>query len=54
MKVLKEKELEFIRLRYFEEKNQKQIAALWNVSQMYISRVEKKILKKLKMLYFRD
>lgn len=54
LKVLKEKELEFIRLRYFEEKNQKEIAASWNVSQMYISRLEKKILKKLKMLYFRD
>ena len=54
LRVLKEKELEFIRLRYFEEKNQKEIAASWNVSQMYISRLEKKILKKLKMLYFRD
>lgn len=54
MQVLKEKEIEFIRLRYFDEKNQKEIAALWNVSQMYISRLEKKILKKLKMLYFRD
>lgn len=54
MDMLQEKEVEFIRLRYFEEKNQKEIAARWNVSQMYISRLEKKILKKLKLLYFRD
>ena len=54
MHALKEKELEFIRLRYIEEKPQTEIAALWNVSQMYISRLEKKILKKLKTLYFRD
>ena len=54
MAVLQEKEVEFIRLRYFEEKNQREIAQLWNVSQMYISRLEKKILKKLKMLYFKD
>lgn len=33
---------------FFEEKTQKEIAEEMNVSQMYISRLEKKVLKKLK------
>lgn len=54
IQALKEKEVEFIKMRYVQEMSQTEIAQEWNVSQMYISRLEKKILKKLKMLYFRD
>lgn len=52
MKKLSEKEAEFIKLRYYDELTQVQIAKKWNTSQMYVSRLEKKILKKLKMLLF--
>ncbi|ACM59569.1 RNA polymerase sigma-B factor [Caldicellulosiruptor bescii] len=41
-------EREFVQKRFFEEKTQKEIAEEMNVSQMYISRLEKKVLKKLK------
>lgn len=40
----------FLRLRYFENKTQKEIAAHFNVSQMYISRLEKKTLEKFKKI----
>lgn len=51
---LSKQETEFIRLRYYEEKSQKEISSLWRVSQMYVSRLERKVLEKLKKLYFRD
>lgn len=54
LKDLSKQETEFIRLRYYEEKSQKEISCLWNVSQMYVSRLERKVLGKLKKLYFRD
>lgn len=41
-------EREFIQKRFFEDKTQKQIAEEMKVSQMYISRLEKKVLQKLK------
>lgn len=44
MKHLDEKEREIIRLRYFEEKTQTEIAKLMGVSQVQVSRLEKKIL----------
>ncbi len=40
----------FIRLRYFENKTQKEIASHFNVSQMYISRMEKKTLEKFRKI----
>lgn len=40
----------FLRLRYFENKTQKEIAAHFNVSQMYISRLEKKTLEKFRKI----
>lgn len=43
-----EAEKDFIRLRYIKNLTQKQIADRFNVSQMYISRLEKKILKKFR------
>jgi len=43
-------ERKFIDLRYFIGKTQKEIADLLGVSQMYVSRMERKILKKFKTL----
>ncbi|WP_094550528.1 SigB/SigF/SigG family RNA polymerase sigma factor [Petroclostridium xylanilyticum] len=47
-------EKEFIKQRYYNKKTQKQIADLLGVSQMYISRLEKKVLDKFKRLYFKS
>lgn len=48
MEHLEEREQEMIRLRYYEEKTQTEIAKLMGVSQVQISRMEKKILAKLR------
>jgi RNA polymerase sigma-B factor len=50
MKNFDEGERVFLRLRYFENKTQKEIAAHFNVSQMYISRLEKKTLEKFRKI----
>ena len=42
------KERQLIKMRYFLDMNQQQIAKYFNVSQVQISRMEKKILEKLK------
>lgn len=42
------KEQELIKMRYFMDLNQQQIAKHFNVSQVQVSRMEKKILEKLK------
>lgn len=47
---LDKKEQLLIRLRYFENKNQSECALRFSVSQVQISRMEKKILEKLKQL----
>lgn len=41
-------EKEFITMRYFQNKTQKEIADKFQVSQMYISRLERKILEKFR------
>ena len=51
---LNDKEKEFIRMRYYDELSQSEIASKWNVSQMYVSRFEKNTLKTIRDLYFRD
>lgn len=43
-----EAEREFIKLRYFSGKTQKQIADRIGVSQMYVSRLERKVLEKFR------
>ncbi len=43
-------EKQFIRLRFFDNKTQKEIANFFNVSQMYISRLEKRTLDKFRMI----
>lgn len=51
---LNDEEREFIEYRYNREMSQKDIAEIKNTSQMQVSRFERKLLKKLKNLYFRD
>jgi len=43
-----EAEKEFIRMRYFSNKTQKEIADKLGVSQMYVSRLERKVLEKFR------
>ena len=45
---LEDREREIILLRYFEEKTQTEIAKLLGISQVQVSRIEKKILTKLR------
>ncbi|HIV02175.1 MAG TPA: sigma-70 family RNA polymerase sigma factor [Candidatus Aphodoplasma excrementigallinarum] len=54
MKELSGQEREFIQKRYYGEQSQKQIAASMGVSQMCISRLERKLLKKLRDMYFKE
>lgn len=54
MSRLSDEEREFIDYRYNREMSQKEIAEIKNTSQMQVSRFERKLLKKLKNLYFRD
>ncbi len=47
-------ERDFIAYRYSREMSQKEIAEKMGVSQMQVSRIERRVLKKLRDLYFRD
>lgn len=48
IKHFSEEEYEFFRLRYMENQSQRQLAEHFNVSQMTISRIERKIIDKFK------
>lgn len=48
MEHLEKEEKEIIRYRYFEGKTQQEIAELFDISQVQVSRAEKRILKKLR------
>lgn len=48
MQGLDEREEELIRLRYFREKTQAQVATVLGISQVQVSRLEKKILMRLR------
>ena len=48
LEALKEEERQLIRLRYFENKTQTQVAEILGISQVQVSRLEKKILRYLK------
>ncbi len=52
MKILTYEEKRFVIARYYRCMTQKQIADKNSVSQMYISRLERKVLEKIKKLYF--
>lgn len=53
-KHLSENERRFIEMRYSEELSQAEIADRLGVSQMQVSRIEKKVLKKLRDMYFKE
>lgn len=53
-KQLDERERQFVELRYYKEMNQSEIGRIMGMSQMQVSRFEKKVLKKLRSLYFGD
>lgn len=48
LQLLKEEEQEIIRLRYFEEQTQMQVARKLGMTQVQVSRAEKRILKKMR------
>lgn len=51
-KTAKDRDKQILKMRYFDNKNQKDIADELNISQSYISRIEKKIEKQLQKLAF--
>lgn len=54
MSKLSRQEAEFVRLRYYDELTQPQIAKKWDKSQMYVSRMEKKVLKKIRNMFMNE
>lgn len=54
MGVLNKQEAELVRLRYYDELTQAQIAEKWGTSQMYVSRLERKTLKKIREMLFKN
>ena len=48
LKMLEKEEQEIIRLRYFEDQTQVQVAARLGMTQVQVSRAEKRILRKLR------
>ena len=52
MDSLEEQEKRLIEMRYFEEKTQKQVAAALSMTQVQVSRMEKKVLKKMRGRFF--
>ena len=51
---LKERDKKLILLRYYKEKTQSQVAEILGISQVQVSRIEKKILKNMKECLIRD
>ena len=51
LKYLTDKEKLFIKLRYYQELNQHSIADKFNISQVQVSRLEKKIIEKLRKCF---
>lgn len=51
IKLLSDKEKLFVKMRFYQEMNQQTIANKFNVSQVQISRLEKKIIDKLKKCF---
>lgn len=49
---LSPKESEFVRMRYYDELSQTRIADKWGTSQMYVSRLERNVLKKIRAMLF--
>lgn len=51
IKLLSDKEKLFVKMRYYQEMNQQAIANKFNISQVQVSRIEKKIIEKLKKCF---
>ncbi len=51
LKLLNDKEKLFVKLRYYQELNQQTIADKFHISQVQVSRLEKKIIDKLKKCF---
>ena len=54
MSKMTEKEAELLTERFYNGKTQAELAKKWNVSQMYVSRLEKKVMQKFKEIYLKD
>ena len=54
MKHFNDMEKEFIKQRYYKRKTQSQIASAFGVSQMYISRLEKKVIDRFRRIYSKN
>ena len=54
LKNITERERQFLKYRYDMEMSQQEIAEIFSISQMQVSRLEKSLLKKLRNLYFKD
>lgn len=52
LSTLSDRERQFVKLRYYEELTQNSIAQRMNISQMNVSRMEKRVLSGLKQMYF--
>ena len=49
IKKLDDREKEVILLRYYKEKTQVQVGKILGISQVQVSRIEKKVLEKMKL-----
>ncbi len=54
MESLNDKEREFVQMRYYEEMSQAAIADKLGITQMQVSRFERRLLKRLRDLYFKN
>ncbi len=54
MSKMTEQEAELFHERFHEERTQRELARKWGVSQMYVSRLEKKVVEKFKEIYLKD
>ncbi len=54
MSKMTEREAELFRARFYEDKTQRYLADRWGVSQMYVSRMEKKVVEKFRDIYLND
>ena len=54
MSKMTEKEAELFKERFHSGITQKELAKRWGVSQMYISRLEKKVVQKFRDIYLAD
>lgn len=54
MSQMTEREAELLTERFYNCRSQAELAERWNVSQMYVSRLEKKVIEKFKEIYLKD